>query len=228
MSKKKSIIAVFIAAFFVFIAASIPVFANDIIKADEALELLKEGNARFVEMQLQHPNESIERREKTALNGQKPFAIVLACSDSRVPVETVFDRGIGDIFVIRVAGNIVMDSSVIGSIEYGAEHLHSPLLVTLGHTECGAVEAAVSGAHSEGRISDIQKKIEPIAALIKKEHPELSGSNLTNAVVRNNTLQAKEDILSQSRLIKELVDTGKLRIVTGVYDIKTGKVDWVQ
>ncbi|MCX5712438.1 MAG: carbonic anhydrase [Candidatus Omnitrophica bacterium] len=228
MNKKKSIIAVFITAFFIFITASIPVSAGNIIKTDEALELLKEGNARFVEMKLQHPNESIERREKTAIEGQKPFAIVLACSDSRVPVEAVFDRGIGDIFTIRVAGNIVMDSSVIGSIEYAAGHLHSPLFVILGHTECGAVETAISGVLLEGRISDIQKTIEPVAVLIKKEHPELSGSNLTNAVVRNNALQAKADILSKSRLIKELVDAGKLRIVTGVYDIKTGKVEWVQ
>ena len=227
MSNKKSIITGFLAAFFIFITASIWVFADNPIQKDEALELLREGNTRFIEMKLQHPNESIERREKTAINGQKPFAIVLACSDSRLPVETVFDRGIGDIFVIRVAGNIVMDSSVIGSIEYAAEHLHSSLLVILGHTECGAVEAAISGAHSEGRIRDIQKKIEPIVRRTEKECPKLRGSNLTNAVVRNNTLQAKADILSKSRMVKKLVDARKLRIATGVYAIKTGKVEWI-
>ena len=133
MNNKRSIISA-IAALLLYMAVSGPLSADEITGPDEALKLLNEGNARFVEMKLQHPNETIEQRENTAANGQKPFAAILACSDSRVPVEAIFDRGIGDIFVIRVAGNIVMDDGVIGSIEYAAEHLKSPLLVIMGHT----------------------------------------------------------------------------------------------
>lgn len=225
---KKSNTVIFIAAFFVCIAASLPVLAENPISADEALKLLKDGNARFVEMKLRHPNVSIEQRENTATSGQKPFAIVFACSDSRVPVEIIFDRGIGDIFVVRVAGNTIMDNSVIGSIEFAAEHLHLPLLVILGHTECGAVKAAIAGIHEEGSIGAIQKKIEQAATLVKKEYPELGGPDLMNAVIKSIVLEAKVDILSQSRLIKEMSGSGKLKIVTGVYDVKTGGTEWVQ
>lgn len=209
-------------------ALSNSVSANETITPDEALKLLKSGNARFIEMKLQHPNETIERRKETAINGQKPFATILACSDSRVPVEAIFDRGIGDIFVVRVAGNIATDSSVMGSIEYAVEHLNSPLLVIMGHTDCGAVKAAVNNSAVEGKIRDIQKDIEPAVIKTKSEHPDLSGYALLNAVIKNNVLKAKAEVLSQSHIIKEAVDTGKLKIVTALYDIKTGKVEWIE
>ncbi len=227
MSSKKIKLSGVIAAFILYIILSNSTAAVETIRSDEALKLINEGNARFIEMKLQHPNETIDQREKTAMDGQKPFAAVLACSDSRVPVEAIFDRGIGDIFVIRVAGNIAIDSSVIGSIEYAAEHLKSPLLVIMGHTDCGAVKAAISGPALEGSIRDIQKEIEPIAVKTKKEHPDLSGPDLINAVIKNNVLQAKTDILSKSYLIKEMVAAGKLKIATAVYNIKTGKVEWI-
>jgi carbonic anhydrase len=228
MNDKKMKLSDLVAAFILCIAVSGSASAVETIRSDEALKLLNEGNSRFIEMKLQHPNETIEQRETTAMDGQKPFATVLACSDSRVPVEAIFDRGIGDIFVVRVAGNIATDSSVIGSIEYAAEHLKSPLLVIMGHTDCGAVKAAISGPALEGSIRDIQKEIEPIAVKTKKEHPDLSGPELTNAVIKNNVFQAKTDILSKSYLIKELVAAGKLKIATAVYNIKTGKVEWVE
>lgn len=197
------------------------------INGDAALALLKEGNARFVKMQLQHPNQSIEARENTAMQGQKPFAIVLACSDSRVPVELIFDRGIGDIFVIRVAGNIAMDSSVIGSAEYGVEHLHVPLLVVMGHTQCGAVDAAVTGAHVTGDIQDIQRKIMPVAAKVKKDHPELQGAALVNEVAKSNALATKKDLLSKSKEIRDLVAAGKLKTTACVYNVKSGTLEWL-
>lgn len=194
---------------------------------DEALKLLKEGNARFVAMRMQHPNVSAERRVDTAVIGQKPFATILACSDSRVPVEAIFDRGIGDIFIVRVAGNIATDPSVIGSIEYAAEHLNSPLLVVMGHTECGAVKAAISGPPLEGDIRVIQKMIEVVAAKVKKNHPALFGDGLMSAVVKENVLQTIEDILSKSEKIKRMVKEGKLKILPAVYDLKTGVVEWL-
>ena len=195
--------------------------------ADEALVLLKEGNARFAAMKMQHPNVSAERRVDTAMDGQNPFAAVLACSDSREPVEAIFDRGIGDIFVVRVAGNIATDPSVIGSIEYAAEHLNTPLIIVIGHTECGAVKAAVSGPPMEEDIRTIQKTIEAVVAKVKKDHPSLQGDGLAYAVVKENVLQSIEDILSKSEEIKRMVKEGKLKILPAVYDLKTGIVEWI-
>ena len=228
MNDKKIKLTAFAAAFILCVAVSCTVSAGEAIKPDEALKLLNEGNTRFVEMKLRHPNETIEQRENTAVIGQAPFAAVLACSDSRVPVEAIFDRGIGDIFVVRVAGNIVMDNDVIGSIEYAVEHLHTPLLVIMGHTGCGAVKAAVDDSAVEGKIRDIQKHIRPVAVKTKKEHPDLSGADLVNAVAKNNMLQAKKDLLSLSHEVKKMVNEGKLKILTAVYDIKTGKVEWIE
>lgn len=194
--------------------------------AGEALDLLKEGNARFVKMEMQHPDQSAERRTDTAVNGQKPFAVILSCSDSRVPPEIVFDRGIGDIFVVRVAGNIAMDESVIGSVEYAIEHLNVPLLVVMGHTGCGAVNAAISGAPVEGGVRDIQEKIEPVVARVRTEQPDLTGAALSNAVVKSNALQAKDDLLSRSEELREMADKGKVTIAVCVYDINSGEVAW--
>lgn len=206
------------------IFAAINAFAQD---ADEALALLKKGNARFVSMNMQHPHINAERRTDTSLYGQKPFAIVLACSDSRVPVEAIFDRGIGDIFVVRVAGNIAVDPSVIGSVEYGAGHVDSHLLVIMGHTDCGAVKAAISGAPTEGDVRAIQKAIEVVAARVKKDQPDLRGADLELAVVKDNVYQAKENLLSENEEIKRMVENGRLKIVTAVYDLKTGAVEWI-
>ncbi len=205
-----------------------PNLSNDAVRAYEALKLLKDGNARFVEMKLQHPNESAERRADTAAGEQEPFAVVIACSDSRVPVETIFDRGIGDIFVIRIAGNIVMDSSVVGSVEYAVERLNVPLLVVLGHTECGAVKAAVSGVPAEGDIRHIQKTIESVVMEVKKLHPGLKEQGLITAVVKANALQAKAGLSSRSRKIKKAVEQGELKSISAIYDIKTGKIEWLK
>ena len=222
MLKTKRLLAAIFLIFAVFAAASAS--AQD---ADEALTLLKEGNARFVEMKMQHPNVSAERRTDTALNGQKPFAAILSCSDSRVPVEDVFDRGIGDIFVVRVAGNVAMDPSVIGSVEYAAGHLDRPLVVILGHTNCGAVKASILGPDLEGDLPFIQRKIEGVAARVKKDHPNLQGDDLISAVVKENVLKAREDLLAKSAEIRHMVEEGKLKIVPAVYDLETGVVEWI-
>ena len=229
--KVRNFRAVFFAVWMIVSAALVgPVFAGEgtSLNAEEALALLKEGNARFVAMKIEHPDENAARREETSANGQKPFAAVLGCADSRVPVEMVFDRGIGDIFVVRVAGNIAMDSSVTGSLEYAAGHLKVPLLVVLGHTHCGAVGAAVSGAKLEGGIRDIQQKIEPVVKEVETKYPDLQGSALTNEVVKQNVFQAEKDLLSGSKKIRDLAAQGALKIVPAVYDVKTGKVNWLE
>ena len=179
-------------------------------------------------MRLRHPNLSATRRETVAAEAQQPFAAVLGCSDSRVPVEEIFDRGIGDIFVIRVAGNVAMDPVVIGSAEYASGHLGTPVIVVLGHTGCGAVKAAISGPPLEGSIREVQKKIEPVVSLVKKERPELKGDALTIAVVKANALQAKQDLLASSPEITHMAAEGKIRILTAIYDMKTGAVEWIE
>ncbi len=192
----------------------------------DALTLLKEGNASFVEQKQAHPSRGEERRKETARYGQKPFAIVLTCSDSRVPVEILFDAGVGDIFVVENAGNIAQDDIVAGSIEYAVKHLDVPLLVVLGHTECGAVQAALSEIPAAGNIRVIQKIIEPAATEAKKSDPSLRGAELLNAVIKNNVLQSKRDLLARSEIIKKMSDKGSLKIVTAVYNIKTGAIEW--
>ena len=192
----------------------------------DALTLLKEGNARFVAAKMKYPNQGAERRKETARHGQKPYAIVLACADSRIPVETLFDAGIGDIFVVRNAGNVAQDDIVAGSIEYAAKHLHSHLLVILGHTECGAVQAALSEVPAAGNIRAIQKMIEPAAAEVRKNAPALRGPELLSAVITSNTLKSEADLLAKSDIIRNMSDKGTLKIVTAVYDIETGAIRW--
>ena len=195
--------------------------------AEEALALLKEGNARFVTMKMEHPEENAARREETAAGGQKPFAAVLGCADSRVLVEMIFDRGIGDIFTVRVAGNVAMDSSVIGSLEYAAGHLHAPLLVILAHTQCGAAGAAISGEKLEGSLGDIQEQFQSVVKETKLQYPELKGAALTDKVAEQNTFQVERDLRSLSETIRDLDDKGALKIVAAIYDVKTGKVEWL-
>lgn len=145
------------------------------ISPDEALAKLVAGNTRFVEgKQAQKDVGNTRRTELT--KGQQPFAVILSCSDSRVPPEHIFDQGLGDIFVVRVAGNVA-DSIELGSVEYAAEHLGSPLILVLGHQMCGAVKATVAGGKPEGNIGSIVKKIEPA---VKKAKAQVKDKVLDN------------------------------------------------
>ena len=139
----------------------------------------------------------------------------------------VFDRGIGDIFVVRVAGNIAVDSSVIGSLEYAAGHVHTPLLVVLSHTQCGAVGAAFSQEKLAGSLGDIQEQLKPVAKEVMLEYPELKGAALTDEVAKQNAFQVERDLRSESETIRDLVAKGELKIVPAIYDVKTGKVSWL-
>jgi carbonic anhydrase len=196
------------------------------ITSDGALVLLKEGNARFVSGDFQHPNISQDRRNETSINGQHPFVTILACSDSRVPVEFIFDQGIGDIFSIRIAGN-VCDVDEIGSIEYGVHHLGTPLLVILGHTNCGAVTAVVEGAELHGSIPGLVDNIEPAAKKSRIEHPTKEGSELVTLAVEANVFQSIEDLFKNSKTVRDLVIDGDLKVVGALYYIETGVVNWL-
>ena len=165
------------------------------ITPDNALKLLKEGNARYLAGKSTHLKIDATRMEDTTKHGQHPFATVIGCSDSREPIELIFDQGVGDIFVIRVAGN-VCDVDEIGSIEYGIDHLKTPLMVVLGHTHCGAVTAVVTKAEVHGSIPSLIDNIHPAVAKAKKNNPKLTGNALIKAAVEANVWQSIEDLFS--------------------------------
>jgi carbonic anhydrase len=183
----------------------------------DPLDRLMQGNARFVSGQTAHWSQLAERRIEVAQT-QHPFAIVLGCSDSRVGPEQVFDRTVGDLFVVRVAGNVADDAG-LGSMEYAAEHLHVPLLLVLGHERCGAVSAAVDGGELHGHVATLAKAIAPAVADARME----SGDLLDNAV-RANVHNVVAQIRKQSPVLAGLEHDGKLKIVGARYDLDTGEV----
>ena len=178
--------------------------------AEEALTLLKEGNARFVSGELA-PKDSHAADREVLSGGQVPYAIVLCCADSRVAPEIYFDQKLGDIFVIRNAGNVV-DEVVLGSIEYGAEHLGSPLVVVLGHTSCGAVTAAVQGGDLPRNIQAIVNKIAPSVG---------EGEEVNTVAAKNAKAMAAE--IADDEIIKHL----GTKVVPAVYNILSGEVEWL-
>jgi len=193
---------------------------------DQALKLLKQGNVRFVSGKSLHRNQTRLRRQETAAKGQNPFAAVLSCSDSRVPPEILFDQGIGDLFVVRVAGNVA-DTDEIGTIEYGVGHLGSTLILVLGHTKCGAVTAVATGAEVEGSIPDLVDNIVPAVKKARELNPTLQGESIVPEAIKANVLQAMEDILKKSSLIRDKVFCGGTAMVGGLYEIDSGKVIWM-
>ena len=194
--------------------------AEEKVTADSVLGELKSGNGRHVAYRYQHPHETVDRRRQL-VSGQHPHAEILSCSDSRVPPEIVFDQGLGDLFIVRVAGNVATDSE-IGSLEYGAEHLHVPLIVVLGHESCGAVTAAVQGGPPEGHIATLLNLIKPAVDKTR----DMSGDHVANAVRMNVELVVKQ-LRSSTPILSELVAHGKLKIVGAVYSIQTGSVTWL-
>jgi carbonic anhydrase len=190
---------------------------------EEALDLLKAGNARFA---AGHPVCGPLTARRTELTqGQSPFAIVLGCSDSRVPIETIFDQMPGNIFVVRVAGNFV-DEHGLGSIEYGVAELKASMVLVLGHESCGAVSATVrflqDGTRQPGHIQSLVTAIEPAAKAAKDE----PGDWLSNAIEENVELNVKA-LRQQSTILDEAATSGRLRIVGGVYNLHTGGVKFV-
>ena len=194
--------------------------------AEKALQMLKEGNERFVTGKSSHPRMDAARLAETSKNGQRPFATILTCSDSRLPAEIIFDTGIGDIFVIRVAGN-VCDTDEAGTIEYGAGHLGTPLLVVMGHTGCGAVTAVATEANVGGNIAPLVANIKPAVAKAAALNPHLNKEELVPEAIKANCWQSIEDLLKSSEEARELVKTGKLQVVAAIYNISTGKVGWL-
>ena len=193
---------------------------TDVINADGALKMLSEGNKRYALDKSLHPHITSVRRAEL-IEGQHPFAIVLGCSDSRIPVELVFDQGVGDIFVVRNAGNIADDVS-LASIEYAAAHLHVSLVVVLGHGSCGAVTATASGGELEGHLPTIASAIRPAVEKVNGQQ-----GDLVNNAARANAVMVAEKLKSSKPVLAELVKSGKLTISAAFYDIKSGKVEFI-
>ncbi|KYC40068.1 carbonic anhydrase [Scytonema hofmannii PCC 7110] len=185
---------------------------------DAALKRLMDGNQRFVQQKGQHPDQS-KARIKEVAQAQHPFAALLCCADSRVPPEILFDEGIGDLFDIRVAGNIVTDE-VLGSLEYAVGILNTPLIMVLGHERCGAVTAAVQGESLPGHIGSFVKAIKPVIAKTKSES---SDDPVDKAVIANVQYQVQK-LKQNSTILSQRLSEGKLKIVGGRYDLDTGEV----
>jgi len=192
--------------------------------ADQARQRLAEGNQRYVKGSMKACGASNAAARSALATSQKPYAIVLSCSDSRVPPEMVFDEGLGELFVVRNAGNVA-DPIVLGSIEYAAEHLGSPLLVVLGHERCGAVTAAVD-AHGKvpGNLAAVVKAISPAVKSAKSITRDKSKDAIVDAAVMENAKMVAEGLTKQSAILKKLVAEGKLHIVPARYDLDDGTV----
>jgi len=200
-----------------------PSIAEETSDAEKILDAMMEGNMRFVAGESTFPNLTADRRAETTTGGQHPYATVIACSDSRVPVEAIFDAGIGEIFVIRVAGN-VCQTDEIGSIEYGVEHLGTPVMLVLGHEHCGAVTAVLTGAEVHGSIPRLVAPIAPVAEMIKEKHGEEDQAKQVSAAVAANVMHQMKLLLKGSPGVAERVKHGKTVVIGGVYDLATGEV----
>ncbi|HUA34767.1 MAG TPA: carbonic anhydrase [Candidatus Binataceae bacterium] len=217
MGKAKTLGFALIAATLAVIPPAWAANVKPTMSAARALQLLLDGNQRFIAGRLDHPDQSRERREEVA-KGQHPFASVLSCSDSRVPPEVIFDQGLGDLFVVRVAGNVATDIT-IQSLDYSVKHLGVRVVMILGHTECGAVKAAILGHDEEGDVGPLLSELKPAVADSKGQ----PGDPVTNAVRENVKLVMQK--LEESPELSAMVKTGELRIIGGVYNLKTGKID---
>ncbi|QQG64997.1 carbonic anhydrase [Desulfobulbus oligotrophicus] len=183
----------------------------------EALEVLLTGNQRFVRGQLEHPNHCNESRKKL-LDGQEPIAAILTCGDSRVPPVDIFDQGLGDLFVLRVGGGVISDH-MLGSIEYAVAHLHTPLVMVMGHSSCGAINAASRGAKAYGHMATL---IPPLATALKHTMG-LEGNWCDNASKELARTTAKK-IAESEPVIADMVAAGKVFVVATYYDMATGVV----
>jgi carbonic anhydrase len=184
---------------------------------DSALQKLIEGNKRYLNGKSIHPNQTESHRSEIA-NNPRPFAIILSCSDSRVPPEIIFDRGIGDLFVVRNAGNILNDE-VLGSIEYAVDFFGIKLIVVMGHSRCGAVSAAVQGGEFPGHIKRLVESIMPAV-----EKAKCKNGDIVQNAVNENIIDVVEKLKFSEPILKQLVNLGKINFVGACYDMDNGNV----
>ena len=185
----------------------------------QGFEILVEGNKRFIN-NLKNDRDHLEMINETR-EGQYPFAVILSCMDSRTSVELIFDQGLGDLFSIRIAGNIVNDD-ILASIEYAVKYVGSKVLMVLGHTECGAIKSAKQGV-ADGHITDLLKRIQPS---ITKALLDDNEYRFNDKVAYANVENSLQEILTRSAIVKEMFEKGQIGIVGGVYNIENGEVDF--
>lgn len=186
------------------------------LSADDALQKLMAGNQRFIYERSKSPNQTLSRLDEV-VREQKPFATILGCSDSRVPIEVIFDQGLGDLFVIRVAGNIVTPTE-LASVEYGVSVLKTRILFVLGHQSCGAVSATLKGGNLLGQMNMLIDSIQPAVDRSLKQ----PGDRLENAIRENVFWQMER--LKESSIVCDLLQQQQIKIVGGYFDLETGKV----
>lgn len=202
---------------------------NEPISFDRALNLLKEGNNAYVEDELDSFDVSNEKRAELK-QGQHPFAVIVTCSDSRVPPELIFNQGLGKLFTVRVAGNVV-DSDEIGSIEYAVEHLHSPLIVVMGHDSCGAVKATVESVTNgtplgSPHLEAIASKIKPaVKTAIDKK---LQGDKLLDACIDENIKNVVNKLKQSSQIINDGLSQKEIKLVKAKYSLSSGRVNFFE
>ena len=209
------------------VRAVIDAAAQQALTPEQVLTDLKAGNQRFAEGKLTQ-RDYMAQAEATAAGGQFPMATILGCVDSRVPPEIIFDQGIGDVFVGRVAGN-VEDVNLVGSMEFATKVAGSKVILVLGHTACGAIKGAADGVEL-GNLTELLNDFDaPIARAAEATGVEPSSSNkeFLDLAIDENVRQTIADILQQSAVISEMVDNGELLVVGGVYDLATGRVVWL-
>jgi len=191
----------------------------------QALELLKEGNKRF--LQGKTLSRDFLKQVKETSTAQFPYATILSCMDSRTPSEIIFDQGLGDIFNIRIAGNIA-DDDIIGSMEFGSKVVGSKLILVMGHTDCGAIKGAIENVQL-GKLSGLLEKIKPAINEVKTDGERNSGNKtFVEMVAKENVLMAIKLIRNRSAILKEMEDKGELKIIGGIYNTSTGEVDFFE
>lgn len=201
------------------------------ISAQEALNRLREGNARFSAGKRDSDSQTSPARRRELLEGQQPFAIILACADSRVPPEAVFDQGLGALFVVRVAGNVVAPSG-LGSIEYCATMFATPLLVVLGHSRCGAVQAALEqgrcpNGELSGNLASVVKRIQPALSELVGNEGSVAAEDIGRAAEIANIHQSVQQLRRDSAILNDLVQAGKLTIIGAYYELGSGAVEFL-
>jgi carbonic anhydrase len=202
------------------------------ISAADALEKLRDGNRRFVSDEVSEETLASREHRAGAAKPQNPFAIILACSDSRVPTELIFDRGIGELFVIRVAGNIVAPSQV-GSIEFAAKQFGTRLVVVLGHSDCGAIiatlkELGLKESHRSPNLRAIVDRIRPAVEPVLNELSDLDDMAVVDECVRANVRASVEQLRHGSLILEELIDSGDLSVIGAEYSIETGYIEFFE
>lgn len=196
----------------------------DPLTPDSVISILKAGNAAFVEKHTTN-RDAVAQLQESSRDGQHPLAIVLSCIDARVPVEIIFDKGVGDIFVTRVAGNVV-SGDILGSMEYACEHSGSKVVVVMGHKQCGAVHSACAGVKA-GNMTDMLAKIQPAIDELKSDSTNVEDAAFQDEVARKNAMNMVDEVRKGSEILTKLEKEGKVKVVPALFDLETGVVEFL-